>query len=167
VDPAGNYFEINTSTIISDNTIHAGLTLSKYCGFLQPQKVIFDYQPDFNQFNMRIIDNQGKDVPYYGFHYPVNEHAKKIADPNYEVHPQLISKPTSDEEMYIPIDYAMQHMNLNPLIFEAQQNPELMPLLYPFEWFSDVSKAISKGKTVMVSYIICTFYILKVLIEYL
>jgi hypothetical protein len=104
---------------------------------------------------MRIIDNEGKDVPYYDFHYPVNEHARKLADPNYEVHPQLITIPRSAADMYIPIGFAMQHMNINPLIFEVQQNPDLMPLLYPFEWFSDVSKAISKGKNVMVSYIIC------------
>jgi len=128
------------------------------CGFHQPQQVIFDYQRHFNQFNMRIIDNDGIDVPYYGFHYPVNVHAKKFADPNYEVHPQLISIPRAGEDMYIPLGFAMQHMNINPLIFEAHQNPDLMPLLYPFEWFSHVSKAISKGKSVMVSSIIYISY---------
>jgi len=107
---------------------------------------------------MHIIDNEGKDVPYYGFHYPVNVHAKKIVDSNYEVHPQLISIPRAIEDMYIPLGFAMQHMNINPLIFEVHQNPDLMPLLYPFEWFSDVSKAISKGKSVMVSYIIYISY---------
>jgi hypothetical protein len=140
---------------LSENTIHAGLMLSEYCGFLEPQKVICDFQPDFNQFKMRIIDNHGKDVPYYGLHNPVNQHEKKLADPNYEVEPHFISKSTSDKSMFIPIEFAIQHMNINPAILEAHKNPELQPQLYPFEWFSDVSKAISKGKTVLVSYIIC------------
>lgn len=100
---------------------------------------------------MRIIDGEGKDIPYYGFHYPINEHAKKLADPTYQVDPSFIFTYKAEEDMYIPIGYGMEHMNISEKMLEASQNPELLPELYPFEWFYDVTKAISKGKSVMVS----------------
>jgi hypothetical protein len=108
---------------------------------------------------MRIIDDGGKDIPYYGFHYPINEHDKKLADPNYEVDPAFIFTYQADEDMYIPIGFGMEHMNISEKMLEATQNPNLLPELYPFEWFCDVSKAISKGKSVMVS----TSYYVKIL----
>jgi len=47
-DPVDNFFEIDTSGIISENNIRTGILIATYCGFLQPQKVILEYEQDFN-----------------------------------------------------------------------------------------------------------------------
>lgn len=91
-DPADNFFEIDISTILTEFTINVGLVISYHCGFQQPHKVILDYQPNFNQFDMRIINDQGIDIPCLRFHNPINQHALKFAEPSYKVNPQFISK---------------------------------------------------------------------------
>jgi hypothetical protein len=82
-DPAGNYVRIDTKMILSNNIISGGKMISIRCGFNAPQRVILCYEVQENQFNMRIVDEHGEDIPYYGTHYPTNHHAMKVADPNY------------------------------------------------------------------------------------
>lgn len=57
--------------------------ICRSCGFVDPQRVILCYQIFDNQFNMRIFNDEGLDIPYYGFHFPTNHHAKRVTDPFY------------------------------------------------------------------------------------
>lgn len=82
-DPGGCYVRIDAKMILSNNIISGGKMLSIRCGFTAPQRVILSYEVDENQFNMRIVDEHGEDIPYYGTHYPTNHHSMKVADPNY------------------------------------------------------------------------------------
>lgn len=142
-DPADNFFEIDPSTILTEFAIHAGIIISVHCGFTEPQKVILDYQPQFGQYNMRIIDAEGKDVPYFGFHAPINHHALKMADPNYKVNPQFISMVKAPGTTCIPIGFAMMHMGIG----NADQDQE--EFSHPYEWLANVSEAIAGGISVL------------------
>lgn len=86
-DPCDNFFEIDTSKILSEGVIRPGNIIATYCGFHQPQRIILDYQPQFNVYNMRIIDNEGKDIPYFEIHNPIKYHAIKLVDPTKHVNP--------------------------------------------------------------------------------
>lgn len=82
-DPAGNYIRIDLTKVVEQNMIPGGVMISRSCGFVVPQTVVLCYQIFDNQFNMRIVDDGGLDVPYFGFHYPTNHHARRVADPFY------------------------------------------------------------------------------------
>lgn len=82
-DPAGNYIRINVSRVVQRHIIPEGLMISQRYGFLAPQMVLLCYQIFDNQFNMKIADDEGVDIPYFGFHHPKNHHAMRLADPTY------------------------------------------------------------------------------------
>jgi hypothetical protein len=161
-DPCDNFFEIDTSNILSEGVIRAGDIIATYCGFHQPQRVILDYQPDGNVYNMRIIDNEGKDIPYFGIHNPINYHAIKLADPTKHVNPMYVGLVRKNGKRFISKGFAMKHMNLQPILNEqpANQQDENLDhqdhVEYPFEWFQNVSKATSEGNSVLVKCFILT-----------
>ena len=145
-DPADNFFEIDPSTILTD--CHVGIVISVHCRFTEPQRVILDYQPRFSQFDMRIIDSEGNDVPYFGFHAPINHHAMKMADPTYKINPRFISINKPHGKNYIPIGFAMIHLGLGHEN-KVQDEEEFS---HPYEWLSKVSDVVSEGRSVLVSF---------------
>jgi len=149
-DPTDNFFEINPSTILTDFAIHAGIIISVCCGFTQPQKVILEYHPQLSQYNMRIIDHEGTDVPYYGFHAPINHHAMKMANPTYKVNPKFIAKNRAPGTTFISIGYAMMHLNLGTNTEAKDEDEEFS---HPYEWLSNVSDATAEGRSVLVSFV--------------
>jgi hypothetical protein len=109
-DPAGNYIRIDLSGIVQQNMIPGGLFISQRCGFVAPQRVFFCYQVLHHQFNMKIVNDEGLDIPYFGFHYPTNHHAMRLADPTY-VPPvccvSVVDSPDEDGEVAMLIPYDM------------------------------------------------------------
>jgi hypothetical protein len=155
-DPCDNFFEIDTSNILSEGVIRPGDIIATYCGFHQPQRVILDYQPPFNVFNMWIIDNEEKDIPYFGIHNPINYHAIKLADPTKHVNPMYVGLVRKNGKKFISKGFAMKHMNLQAIVDEHEtEQPEensddQVHIQHHFEWFQHVSTATSEGKSVLV-----------------
>ena len=83
-DPCDNFFEIDTSNILSDGVIRPRKLIATFCGFLQPQRVILHYQPEYNQYDIRIIDNAGINMLYLGLHYLINQNTIKLSDPTHQ-----------------------------------------------------------------------------------
>jgi len=104
---------------------------------------------------MRIIDNEGKNVPYYEFHAPINHHDMKMTDPTYKVNPNFIVKNRAPGTTFIPIGYAMMHLNLGTNA-EAQDEDE--EFSHRYEWLSNVSDATAEGRSVLVSFVTYILY---------
>jgi hypothetical protein len=156
-DPCDNFFEIDTSKILSEGVIRPGNIIATYCGFQEPQRVILDYQPHGNVYNMRIIDIEGNDIPYFGIHHPINYHAIKLADPTKHVNPIYVGLVRKNGKRFISKGFAMKHMNCKAIIDEqATDKPEESLYVkdhveYPFEWFQNVSTATSQGQCTLVT----------------
>jgi len=84
-DPAGTYIRVDTTRIITENVIPGGKAIALHCGFNAPQKVSLCYQVVDNLFYMRIVDDEGQDIPWFGAHHPENYHEMKLADPTFVV----------------------------------------------------------------------------------
>jgi hypothetical protein len=146
--------------------IRGGRIIARYCGFNEPQKVILDYKVNDNQFNMRIVDGEGNDVPYFGFHYPENIHAKILANPNLQVNPRyvdVIGPP--DGGLFLPFEFAMlwmeelngvnddsliQFLQLSDEHNETSESDEDVPA-FDFQWTLDVTRPVAKGRSDLVS----------------
>ncbi|XP_024639800.2 uncharacterized protein [Medicago truncatula] len=170
-DPAGNYIRIDLSKIVTENLIPGGLMISRTCGFAEPQRVVLFYQTFDNQFNMRIVDDRGLDIPYFGFHYPINHHVRRVADPSY-VSPKsfisVVDSPNDDGEVGLPIPFEMfgefvavedvGHEAGNTVVNGPYQIPENdEPVHIPavdgepeeYIWTLKVTQAVADGRSVM------------------
>ncbi|RHN38518.1 putative transcription factor B3-Domain family [Medicago truncatula] len=169
-DPAGNYIRIDLSNVVRQNIIPSCLIISRICGFVEPQRVILCYQILDNQFNMRIVDDAGLDVTYYGFHFPTNHHARKVADPFYypPSPPPLsfisaVQSRNEDEEVGLAIPAEMFNTmvvdNGGNVAVEARlniPNPDL-PIHIPggdgvaeeYIWTLKVTQPIADGRSVL------------------
>jgi hypothetical protein len=165
-DPAGSYVRIDTNMILSNNVISGGKRISRRCGFIAPQRVILCYQVEDNQFNMRIVDEHGEDIPYYGTHYPTNHHAMKVVDPNY-VPPieflSLMEPPSSnDGQVSTAMPYELFKDNLQGVeeveIFEINDEPVYVDgedgQPEEYLWTMKATQNIVNGISVMVRFLL-------------
>jgi len=140
------------------------------------------YQTIDNQFNMRIVDDDGLDIPYFGFHYLTNHHARKVADPCYVSPKSFISVVNSPNEegeigLAIPFEMFKDYVAVSNIgdveegvavdgQFQIPENDE--PVHIPttdgkpeeYIWTLKVTQAVVDGRSVLVSVSICLMFIL-------
>ncbi|KEH17511.1 hypothetical protein MTR_0010s0320 [Medicago truncatula] len=161
-DPAANYIRIDVSGVVQTHMIPGGLLISQKCGFMAPQRVILCYQIFDNQFNMKIVDDDGADIPYYGFHHPENQHAMSLADPTYVPPQEFVSFADEDEngEFGVNIPYEMfKHLLISdnaaddsdddPVKYDPIHIPAREGQTEEYIWPVKVTRAIAEGRNVL------------------
>lgn len=106
--PAGTYLRVDTTRIMNENVIPGGKAIALHCGFNAPHKVILCYQVVDNLFYMRIVDDEGQDIPWFGAHHPTNYHAMKLADPSFVVpigFKSVVEPGKNEGETSMPLPY--------------------------------------------------------------
>jgi hypothetical protein len=165
-DPAGTYLRVDTTRITTENVIPGGKAIALHCGFNAPQKVSLCYKVVDNLFYMRIVDDQGEDIPWFGAHHPENYHAMKLADPSFVVpigFKSLVEPGQNDEETTMALPYELfkdrtirqaQEEAISGF-FEIGHEPihvtagDGKPEEYI--WTIKVTKSVAEGKSVMVT----------------
>lgn len=161
-DPAGNYIRMDLTKVIEESMIPGGLMISQHCGFVASQRVVLCYQIFDNQFNMRIVTDEGVDIPYFGFHSPINYHAMKVADPAFVAPVGFISvvdDPNDDGDvgMAIPFELFKDYMVVNNSVDGQPDIEGPTPMYAPADnglpeeyiWSVNVSVAVAEGRSVL------------------
>lgn len=165
-DPADTYLRVDTTRIMNENVIPGGKAIALHCGFNAPHKVILCYQVVDNLFYMRIVDDEGQDIPWFGAHHPTNYHAMKLADPSFVVpigFKSLVEPGKNEGETSMPLPYDL----FNDRIRQAQEDQAVAGFFEignepihvaagngkpeEYIWTIKVTKSVAEGKSVMVS----------------